>query len=131
MKQAKIIIERGSDGNFSCFVSEETPLKNGILGYGNTVQEAKDDFISAYNEAVEMFDETPNVEFSFVYDIASFLQEFSKKLSLAGLQTITGINRKQLSHYVNGKSKPSKATVKKISEGINKFQQELQDISFM
>mgnify|MGYP001206229506 FL=1 len=131
MKQVRVIIERGNDGNFSCFVSDETPLKNGILGYGNTVQEAKDDFISAYNEAIKMFNETPNVEFSFVYDIVSFLQEFSKKLSLAGLQTITGINRKQLSHYVNGKSKPSKATVKKISEGINKFQQELQDISFV
>ena len=54
MKQVRVIIERGNDGNFSCFVSDETPLKNGILGYGNTVQEAKDDFISAYNEAIKM-----------------------------------------------------------------------------
>ncbi len=126
---AKVIIERASDGGYSCFVSNETPLKNGILGYGKTVQEAKDDLQTSYREAMEMFGEVPDVEFTYVYDTASFLQAFSKKMSLAGLQTITGINRKQLSHYVNGNSRPSKATTEKIVSGLRRFQHELQEIS--
>ncbi len=129
--EKQVIIERGTDGTYSCFVSEETPLKNGVFGYGSTVEEAKADFLEAYTEAVEQYGETENVSFSFAYDTASFLQAFSKKMSLAGLQVITGINRKQLNHYVTGHSKPSPTTVAKIEEGVKKFTKELNDLSFV
>jgi predicted transcriptional regulator len=52
-------------------------------------------------------------------------------MSLAGLQTITGINRKQLSHYVTGHSKPSPATVRKIEQGIKAFAEELSRVAFL
>lgn len=126
-----MIIERGSDGGYSCFVSDETPLKNGLFGYGKTVQEAKDDLAESYREAVEAFGERPDVEFSYIYDTASFLQAFGKRMSLAGLQAITGINRKQLSHYVNGNSRPSKATTERIATGLRRFQRELQGITLL
>ena len=129
--EKQVIIERGTDGMYSCFVSEKTPLKNGVIGYGNTVEAAKADFLEAYNEAVELFGEEENLTFVFAYDTASFLQAFSKKMSLAGLQAITGINRKQLNHYVTGHSKPSPTTVAKIESGIKKFQEELSQVSFV
>ncbi len=129
--ETKVIIERGTDGLFSCFVEDDSVLKNGVNGFGNTAEEAKQDFLQAYAEAVEEFDENKGLTFTFAYDTASFLQYFGKKFSLAGLQEITGINRKQLSHYLNGNSKPSKATIKKIELGVQHFQQELHDISFV
>ena len=63
--------------------------------------------------------------------VASFLQLFGRKLNLAGLQAITGINRKQLNHYVTGHSKPSPATVRKIEQGIKSFQEELSRVAFV
>lgn len=67
----------------------------------------------------------PDMEWDLRFDTASFLQYFSDRMSLAGLQTITGINRKQLSHYVTGHSRPSAATVRKIQAGIDRFSQQL------
>ncbi len=48
--------------------------------------------------------EVPELEFTFRYDTVSFLQYYSKIISLAGLQRLTGIDRHQLSHYVTGQS---------------------------
>ena len=89
--------------------------------YGLIVEEAKEDFLEAYNETIELFGEEENLTFVFAYDTSSFLQAFSKKFSLAGLQEITGINRKQLSHYVTGHSKPSAKTVAKIESVLKDF----------
>ena len=97
----------------------------------STAEEALEDLKLSYNEAKELLPELPEFIFEHKYDVASFLQLFSKKLSLTGLQTITGINRKQLNHYVTGHRRPSKATVKKISEGLKKFKEELNQVSFV
>ena len=43
--------------------------------------------------------------FKFQYDTASFLQYYSKILSLAGLERLTGVNQGQLSHYLTGRRK--------------------------
>lgn len=126
----KVIIERSSDGLYCC-TPENSKLKTGLLGCGNTVEEAKADFFECYEEAKEMFGEYSNLNFEFAYDVASFLQTFSKKLSLTGLQAITGINRKQLNHYVTGHRRPKQATVEKIEKGIRKFEKELSQVSFI
>lgn len=59
------------------------------------------------------------------------LQLFGQKLILLGLQVITGINRKQLRHYVTGHSKASPATVRKIEQGIKNFREELNRVVFI
>lgn len=69
--EKEVIIERGNDGLYSCFVSEKNPLKSGVFGYGNTVEEAKADFLAAYQEAVERYCEEANLSFSFFYDTTS------------------------------------------------------------
>ena len=56
----------------------------------------------------------PDVEFDFIYDMASFLNYYAYAFSLAGLARITGVNQGQLSHYVTGRRRPSKSTVEKI-----------------
>ena len=102
--------------------------KIGFFGTGKTVEEAISDLDNSLNEAKEFMPELPEMEWEMRFDTASFLQYYSDKLSLAGLQTITGINRKQLSHYVTGHSRPSQTTVKKIQTGINNFSKQLSRI---
>ncbi len=125
------IIERANTGNYNIYTLEEFD-GFGLFSYGDTVQEAKEDFFDAYKEfKEEMPEKVPEIEVTFKYDVSSFLHSFSKSLGLSGLQQITGINRKQLSHYLNGHSKPSKATVRKIESGLHRFIADLQDVSFV
>lgn len=121
------VIERGNDGLFSVYVANEEK-GYGFHGYGDTAEEAKEDFFDAYHEFKENGWCKDDLLFDFVYDTASFLQLFKDKVSLTGLQTITGINRKQLNHYVTGVSRPSPKTVQRIRTGLKEFSKELDSI---
>lgn len=56
------------------------------------------------------------------------VEMFKGRMNLADLQSITGINRKQLNHYVTGYRKPSPKTVQRIQNGIRKYAEELSQI---
>lgn len=130
-------IEKGLDGTYDVHFGEDTKgLTFGLLGQGNTVQEAIEDFYNSRNEMKELYEETgrsfpDNLEINFKYDTASFLAYYSKILSLAGLQRITGINQGQLSHYVTGHRKPSPKTVEKIEKSLHAFAKEISQVHFV
>lgn len=129
METINVIIERGNDGRYSAVPQHKYSI--GFFGSGKTVEEALEDLRNSHAEAKQLLPELPDFEYNTQYDVASFLQLFGKKLNLAGLQTITGINRKQLNHYVTGHSKPSPATIRKIENGIKNFRDELNRVAFM
>jgi hypothetical protein len=136
MNKVKAFIERGNDGTFGVYVDlEDETLNYGIIGNGNTVEEAIEDFNAGYLEMKELFEEKskPFVEtdFEFHYDTASFLSSYSHILSLAGLSRLTGLNQGQLSHYVTGRKKPTRKTVEKIQNSIHSFGKELCQVSFV
>lgn len=118
-----VIIEMNSDGSYTAVPKHDFEI--GFFGEGKSVEEAIVDLDNSFQEARKHLPTLPDMEWDLRFDTASFLQYFSGRLSLAGLQTITGINRKQLSHYVTGHSRPSAATVRKIQAGIDKFSQQL------
>lgn len=128
------IIERGKDGSYGIYI-ENNPLSYSILGDGKTVEAAKEDFYNSYSEMKEYYNEEgkefTECEFEFKTDVASFLQDYGKRLSLAGLEKITGVNQGQLSHYVTGKRTPSKTTVKKIEQNLHEFAKELSQVEFI
>lgn len=134
MKKARAIIERGNDGFYSIYMDEDS-LTYGVNGQGNTVEEAREDFLIAYNEIKEYYAEIDKefeeVEFVFETDVASFLQYYSKILSLAGLERLTGISQGQLSHYLNGVKKPRPITTKKIEDNLHKFAEDLRQVKFV
>ena len=105
-----------------------------ITGTGDTVQEAMETFKDGYEDMKRYYKEEgkdfEEVSFDFQYDIASFLQHYAYAFSLAGLERITGVNQKQLSHYISGYRHPSEKTVRKIECGIRKFRQELSSMHF-
>ena len=134
MRKVTAIIEPGPDHTFSIYSHGADGLPYGVIGTGETIANAKEDFMTAYQEVKESFQdmdtEFEEVEFIFRYDIPSFLQEFAFAFTLAGLERITGINQKQLGHYVSGYRKPSAKTIRKMEEGIHRFSEQLSLIHF-
>lgn len=124
--KVNVFIELGNDGTYGAYIGGKNPLPFGVIGEGSTVAEAKQDFLDVVEAYKADGEKVPDdVEFVFSYDVPSFLSYYSKRLSLAGLEHITGVAQGQLSHYVTGRRKPSKKTVEKIQSGLNTFGQEL------
>lgn len=134
MLHLQVYIERADDGSYSAYIPN-SPLNYGINGVGDSAKEAIDDFNSTYT-AMKDFHKKKGIAFmeatfSFNYDVASFLSYYSKILSLAGLERLTGINQGQLSHYVNGHRKPGKKTAEKIEKKLHEFANDLHQIKFV
>ncbi len=107
-----------------------------LLGQGKTVKDAIDDFHICEYEIRELYaDEKkafPNdLEFIFKYDLPSFLEHYSKIFSYASLERLTGINKSQLSQYVQGYRNPSKKTAQKIEIALHKLADELHQVQFV
>ena len=135
MVTIKAFIERTKNGKFSVYSdSDDNRLDYGIIGEGVTVDEAKIDFMGCYEDMYlsykrqgKAFVETA---FVFEYDMASFLNYYSKTLSLTGLSRITGINQQQLSHYANGRKRPRPATIQKIEYSLQNLSRDLSQVRF-
>lgn len=124
------IIERSPDGEYAIYTKEKTG-KMGLHGYGPTPEEAKKDFWEAYEDIKDVLNgDVPEIEVTFKYDVASFLRDFKDVLSMSGLQKVTGINQKQLQHYLSGHRHPSEATVRKIEEGVHALADKLREVEF-
>lgn len=128
--KTKVIIERNDNGNYQAVPQMDANIS--FFGMGKTVAEAMSDLQNSYKEAMTMEPTLPkDIEFECEYDTASFLQLFKGKMNLADLQTITGISRKQLNHYVTGYRKPSAKTVQRIQAGIRRFADELSRVQLI
>ena len=133
--KAIVIIERGKDGTYSAYI-ENNQLPFGLLGDGNTVKDAMEDFMNSRDEMKAYYSEKhksfpEELEFEFKYDVPSFLEYYSTILSLAGLERLTGVNQGQLSHYVTGHRKPSPRTVAKIERSLHNFANEISQVHFI
>ena len=83
MNKVKAFIERGNDGTYGVYVDlEDNTLNYGILGEGNTANEAIEDFKISYLEMKELYKKERmnfvEAEFEFHYDTASFEKEISR-----------------------------------------------------
>ena len=129
-----VIIERGTDGNYSAYMDANN-LSFGLIGDGKSVKETMDDFYNSYEEMKSYYHDIgkdfPELMFVFKYDVSSFLQYYSGVLTLAGLERLTGINQGQLSHYLTGHRKPSQKTVEKIEKKLHNFADELNKVHFV
>ena len=79
-------------------------------------------------------DEYPAVfdgEYELVYkfDVQSLLLYYQGIFSFSALQTITGINQKQLAHYAAGRSKPRPQQAEKIARGLHDLAKDLMSVT--
>ncbi len=130
-----VIIERGADGTFDANMEFVKTVPFGLLGQGKNVADTIADFYNSYGEIQAMYKaegkECPQLEFEFKYDVPSFLQYYAYAFTLAGLERITGVNQKQLGHYISGFRKPSEKTARKIEEKIKEFAKEIESVRFV
>lgn len=136
MKKVNVVIGRVNEGEYVYSVVMEAPeVPFGLNGTGRTVEEAKKDFLDAYKDIVELMEEEgrqyDELEFNYHYDIPSFLEYYAYALSLASLERISGINQRQLSHYINGTSKPRKSTVERFRKNLKAFAEDLQSVDLI
>ncbi len=101
-----------------------------------------EDFKKEVVESIEFYiecakadgDKYPTVfdgEYDLIYkfDVQSLLEYYRGIFSFSALQTITGINQKQLAHYASGLAKPRKPQEEKIANGLNKLGKELLQVT--
>lgn len=129
-----VTIEKGKNGTYDAVMDYSDKLSFGLLGQGRTIEEAKEDFYVACEDMRTVFQadglEFPeNLEFKFTYDTTSFLAYYNQYLTLSGLSKLSGINKAQLSHYIQGVRNPSPKTAAKIEEALHRFAAELQSTS--
>jgi hypothetical protein len=134
MRKVNAIIERASDGSYSIY-SDADDLTYLITGTGKTVAEAKKYFEGGYEDMRRCYQKIgkkfTEVEMVYKYDMASFLSYYASSFTLAGLSRITGINQGQLSHYVTGRSVPTRKTVQKMENAIHAFADDLKSVQFI
>lgn len=99
------------------------------------------DFVKYVRESIDFYvdcakndgDEYPAVfdgeyRLSFKMNIQSLLYCYDKILTRAALSRLTGINERQLGHYICGRSKPRDAQSGKIVKALHSLGAELQSV---
>ena len=101
---------------------------DGIYAAGDNIEAVKADAEAAIKALRDNLPESQwpaplrgDYEIEWHLDVRSFLEYYREHLSLSGLEKITGINQKQLSNYLNGRSVPRRRQAERISRGLHKF----------
>lgn len=125
MKKIGVFIDWNQ--NFGA-VSDLVP---GCVATGKTFEEVKENYFSALEFHLEGLEEKEipkelkgNYELEFEFTVQALLHRFDKILTRAALSRITGINERQLGHYVSGYRSPRAAQKKKIVDGFHKLGKE-------
>ena len=111
-KKIDVIIEWQSGNVYAAIPQHD--YKVGFFGTGHTVEEAMADLQHSYEEAKVECPELPEFEYNLKCDLRTFLKLNEGVVSLSGMQKITGINQRQLGHYLNGYRKPKKETTQRF-----------------
>jgi predicted RNase H-like HicB family nuclease len=133
--KVNIIIEKGKNG-YDAYMEDTQNFDFGLLGQGNTVEAAINDFMACMEDMKDLYLDTGktfpgDMEFAYKYDVPSFLSYYSGIFTKPALEKITGINQKQFFHYASGKSNPSERTIEKIDKSFHDFSEELSRVHFI
>lgn len=127
MKKITVFIETDESGTYNAYTLDDLPF--GLMGEGDTVEKTMEDFIASIEEIKTIYKEEnkvfPSFELEFKYDTQSFLKQYSRVFSMPALERLTGINQKQLHHYLTGHRKPRETQRKKIESAIHQLGKDL------
>ena len=104
-------------GNFPEFVNY---VKESIDFYVDCAKIDKEPYPTVFDNDFELL---------FKMDIQSLLYCYDKILTRAALSRMTGINQRQLGHYICGRSKPRKPQSERIVNALHELGKELQSIT--
>ena len=125
VQKIKVIVETGRD-LFSCFMVNADGL-TGIHGDGKTARKAIADFYLCYEEEKEYCreqgEEVPELEFEFIFDIGAFFNYYF--INVTAFAEYAGMNASLLRQYACGLKAPTKNTIAKVREAIDKFRKDI------
>lgn len=129
---ANIIVEQNNEGYFSCFVKEELPYV-GLLGYGDSSEEAINSLIEFYKEKkVELAAEgkqLPDLDFVVHYDMASFFNRFNF-LNKSKIAERAGINPSLMRKYTSGVANAGQMQYEKLHAAVQSIAKEMLAAAF-
>lgn len=123
--------ERGYSGSCDLLPGWIVACSGSFSEFRKEVEESIQFYIDCANEDNTaypvVFDEKYELEYKF--DVQSLLLFYQGIFSFSALETITGINQKQLAHYAAGRSKPRKQQSEKIATGLRNLAEEMMYIT--
>jgi predicted RNase H-like HicB family nuclease len=131
MKTIKVNIDW--ENNYGAY-SEEV---SGCVATHKTLEGVKQSYIEALEFHLEGLkkdnDEIPAVlqgkyKLDFVLNVRALLNYFEGVLTRSALSRVTGINERQLGHYITGHRKPRPEQRKKIVEGLHRIGKEINSV---
>ena len=133
MKKTLALIEKGRDGLFGIFTPD---LASTICGEGATVEEARNDFLQAYQEVVQSFqemgealpDELQDLRFDFKYDLPSLFNDFSW-INVSVFAREIGINESLMRQYKRGGIYIFSRQARKIESGFHALARRMLQVS--
>lgn len=125
----QVNIEKQAEGSYIAY--NTTGEKVQIIGTGDTIREAKDDFFNTLDEVKESYaaigDEMPaclGEKLEFRFDIRSLFEYYSM-LNVSALGRYLGINDSLMRQYRRGGVAISDKQLEKIEAGIRRLGTEL------
>lgn len=125
----KVSIEKQSDDTYVAY--NTTGEKVQLIGTGNTVKEAKDDFFNSLEEVKETYADIGNdipaclaEDLDFRFDISSLFEYYSM-FNVSALGRYLGINDSLMRQYRKGDTPISDKQLEKIEAGIHRLGTEL------
>lgn len=124
--KTRAVIERGENGTFSIYAPD---IETGVIGTGESVKEAKEDFDNSVMEIIESAKEDglpcelEGLEFEYRWDTASIFDYFNW-IKLSKLSEKSGINASLLRHYKRGQY-ISEAQARKVVDVLHTYGEEL------
>ena len=121
------------ENNYGAY-SEEV---SGCVATHKTLEGVKQAYIEALEFHLEGLhangDEIPAVmqgkyRLDFVLNVRALLHYFEGVLTRSALSRVTGINERQLGHYITGYRKPRPEQRKKIVEGLHRIGKEINSV---
>lgn len=118
-----VTIEKQKDGTYIAYNTEDSEFS--LIGTGNSVSEAKDDFFNSIQEIIETFamegediPELLNSDPEFKFDLASLFEYYSM-INVSAFARYVGINDALMRQYKKGNTYISESQLQKIEQGIH------------
>lgn len=117
-------IEKSKDNLYSVYPDKDI-VKCAPFGYGQSIQEAKEDFFEAIEEFKEMKKEEmgaipkefENLNIEFRYDVSTLFEELDF-LNISKFAKYAGINESKMRQYTSGLCTPGVKASEKISNAL-------------
>lgn len=131
----QVTIEKQNDGTYMAYNTDESDFT--LIGSGDTVSEAKEDFYNSIKEIsesiIERGEKIPAVlknAPSFKFDLASLFEYYSM-LNVSAFARFVGINGALMRQYKQGNTYISEKQLQKIQDGIHRLGSEFANLKLV